>query len=416
MMNDDLRFARYLRDRGQVVLAKDLVLESLVSSSDVGWLEVAIVGDDVENLSALCAAIVGGPFYGIARSLGEALGRLRQLPRLGPILDGENIDVAAQAIVGALNAIAFRREPDDASAVEEILLPPLRRFKADALIATVAAALAALGNTTGATRLVAELSQKFESLDSQDRASLQAALAPALVLLGEFERATAFLDDAERRFVSVFGDDDVDGYGVPSFDALAFDRARATHLKTWTRGSWEPIRPVSSRFSSQLFRFGRGRSLYEARKNAIEHHVEASVLGKADAACIEAAMTVIEDSRDDEERNLGSLVRLLERWSRPLPDQVLHRLRTVLAASTPDEAADGAWTLAWLGHVMDATEVCGRVKNEYLRRQITTQMALSLATREDSREEAIRLAKEVAHVDDGKTSPLASRLLRSLNG
>ncbi len=92
MMNDDLRFARYLRDRGQVVLAKDLVLESLVSSSDVGWLEVAIVGDDVENLSALCAAIVGGPFYGIARSLGEALGRLRQLPRLGPILDGENID------------------------------------------------------------------------------------------------------------------------------------------------------------------------------------------------------------------------------------------------------------------------------------------------------------------------------------
>ena len=127
-------------------------------------------------------------------------------------------------------------------------------------------------------------------------------------------------------------------------------------------------------------------------------------------------MTVIEDSRDDEERNLGSLVRLLERWSRPLPDQVLHRLRTVLAASTPDEAADGAWTLAWLGHVTDAMEVCGRVENEYLRRQITTQMALSLATREDSREEAIRLAKEVAHVDDGKTSPLASRLLRSLNG
>jgi hypothetical protein len=432
----EMSYARYLRARGRAHEANEIarrrVLERRGDDADA---YVRLIGGSFPHLEDLCRQFAGKTAYSAARALGAALGELRWLPPLVPILEAQPFEAASGAIHSAIAAMMCKAEPRDADRIRDTLLPAARALRTDrseqawiwkaarfrrAALAEIAAAFAACKETEAARTIVDALRAELDGLGVVDRACAHAVIAPPLVLLGERVAADELIASAEAALDHAY-DDDVDGYGDVWFDWVAQGRAEVTHFATWEHGkSWIAEAPVAHRYVNYSYFGNRGGprgAEHEALENKVAFHVEASkTVTRFANGQLAAALDVIDRARETDADYVPELIKLICASADEIDKECLPRLAEALRAMPDDAIATCVMGLARLRHTELALQHVRRIPNERQRTEALVEIACALGAREATRAQAPAIAEEVVALEarHPEAAAVARRLLEDL--
>jgi hypothetical protein len=425
----EMTYARYLRDRGRAHEANEIAKKLVLADVDAA-AGVRLIGGSFPHLEELCRQLAGKPCYAAARALGKALGTLRWLPPLQPILEAQPFEAASGAIHGAIGAMMCKAEPGDAARIRETLLPAARAIRTHrtdlasirkaerfrrGLLGEIAAALAAC-KEAGARELVEEVTGELGGLGVIDRACAQAAFAPALVFLGERAAADELIASAQAALDHEY-EDDVDGWGNLWFDCVAEGAAAVKHAATWQHGMcWSAEAPVAHRLVNQPYVGSRGGprgAAREALANKIAFHVEASKTDTRFAnGQLAAALDVIDAARTTDADHVPLLVAQLSLTAETIDQECLARIAGVLVGLPDDAIATPVVALARLRHTELALAHVRRIASEYRRAHALLEIACALGGRDSTRAQATAIADEVLSL--AARHPAAAEIARRL--
>ncbi|HUQ06897.1 MAG TPA: hypothetical protein VM261_30610 [Kofleriaceae bacterium] len=438
----ELAYIRYVKSSGRAAEANELAAQLVMTDradSAAAAAAIELIDGSFPVLERLCREVAGTPRYVAARALGAALGKLRWLPPLRPILEAQPFEAANAAIHGAVVAMISRAEWRDADRILETLVPAARalnagtasgagaeptratqmrdeqarvakarRFRHGAM-GEVAAALAACKATDSARELVDEILARAPERDADDRVCAFAAAAPALQLLGEAAQARDLIQRAYDLFESEWGEN-VDGYGDPFLDTAAHADAHTRHLATWEHGQlWTPEPPVANVFQNPYKGFGVERRQQEKLNNEVVYLARYAGIGTRFATGkLAAALDVIDAARTTHPAHVPHLVRLLVETASTIDVESLARLGAWLAAVADDDVAVGriAAALPRLTHADSsawgdtrytdvALRLARRVPHPAARTTPLLAIACALGGRRKTRDQAAALAEEV---------------------
>ncbi|MCE9573191.1 MAG: hypothetical protein K8W52_08545 [Deltaproteobacteria bacterium] len=420
-----LLWARYLAETNRAALAFEVAADVVrrARSDDAAEAAIALLEQSAAFpvLESLCREVAALPGRSrSARVLGAALGRLRWLPALAPLL-GAPFDRACATMHGAIAGMMGCAEPGDAVGLRGVLLPAARgivpgtddatirrraeRFRR-AVLSDLAGALARCGDLGCASELADEIRSELDGLDAVDGACARAGLAVVLVAAGDAARARALVDEARRTLEDYF-DDDLDDHGVPWFDVVAYAHATVEHLATWTHGMpWAPIEPVSRLFAGPVTVrvFPPQRAVQERWRNEIDFRTSAAALKTPFSnGQLALAMDVVDRAFSEQPEYGPWLLGHLAGQLTEMDDDLAGRLGARLGALTRgggahDSAIEaGARALARSGRAALALPLARRLES-HLRTRATLETAVAWASKRETRELGLAAAEECLRI------------------
>ncbi len=268
-------------------------------------------------------------------ALAYALGRRRRFDLLKPLLDKA---IVASEIAGLWDG---RASPDDSVLVRDVLVP----HADDHARLTCATFLALVGDRAMAQMIVDDFTPAGSDVERAERLGW---LAPPIAALGDPARARALLDQAQQIAEDVFGED-VDDYGAPLKDSVAYSAAMTAHVESLGVSPglpWGPMRPVSATFTNPI-NFGR----YGENREQIErwnHLLDYALRARDRAAALNILLHVVATDRAHASWFLRSLA---EGIPRALIDGWCASRLAIATYQCPEAAPAVVGALAEAGHV-----------------------------------------------------------------